>query len=286
MSLANDDGVVFNSQEGLCNLAKDYFSILFAAQFSQETLQVVEHVQARLTVDDNALLLADFGDEEFKRATLDMHPDKAPGLDGLNAAFYQRFWNLYGGDVILTCKKWLNDGCFPDNINDTDIALIPKCDQPATMKDLQPISLCNVIYKILSKTLVNRLAKVIGKCASEEQSAFVIGRSIMDNALIAIEIIHFLKCKKKGLKGDASLKLDISKAYDRVSWTYLRDVLLKMGVDDQWVRWKLMCVSSVHIQLFLIMIRWVRLLLVVVFVRVTPFTLPLYYLHGGFVFFD
>lgn len=81
---------------------------------------------------------------------------------------------------------------------------------------------------------------------SEEQSTFVPGRSIIDNALIAIELIHYLKCKKKGALGDVALKLDISKAYERVSWEYLQEIMLKLGFDLKWVKWILMFDSSVH----------------------------------------
>lgn len=102
-------------------------------------------------------------------------------------------------------------------MNDSRIALIPKCEHPQSMKDLRPISLCNMAYKILSKALANRLALIISKCISKEQSAFVAGRSILDNALIASEIVHYLKCKRGGRMGEAALKIDISKAYDRVS---------------------------------------------------------------------
>lgn len=101
------------------------------------------------------------------------------------------------------------------------------------MHDLRPICQCNVAYKILSKTLANGLAKVIGKCVSEEQPAFVSGRSIVDNALIANEVIHHMKCRRRGLKGEIALKLDISKAYDRISRSILKAVLIKMGFDTK-----------------------------------------------------
>lgn len=106
--------------------------------------------------------------------------------------------------------------------------------------------MCNVVYKVLSKVLANRLKLILGKCISENQYAFVPGHSILDNALAAIELVHFMKSKTKGKVGEVALKLNISKAYDRLDWSYLRDVMLTMGFPQKWVDWTVMRVASVH----------------------------------------
>lgn len=97
------------------------------------------------------------------------------------------------------------------------------------MKDWRPISLCNVSYKILSKVQANLLKKVLPKCISVEQSAFIASRSILDNSLIAIKLIHYMKWKTRGRQGETALKVDMSKAYDRVDWSYLREMMLSLG---------------------------------------------------------
>jgi hypothetical protein len=162
---------------------------------------VLSLIAPKITQVDNDKLLAPITKDELKEALFEMHPDKAPGPDGFNPAFYQHFWELCGDDIFVAVKEWLERGYFPSSLNDTNICLIPKCERPASMKDLRPISLCNVLYKMVSKLLANRLRGCLAKCVSEEQSAFLEGRSILDNALIAIEIVHALKEKPVDEKG-------------------------------------------------------------------------------------
>jgi hypothetical protein len=155
---------------------------------------------------------------------------------------------LCGVELFHAGVAWLEQGSFPEQIMATNIVLIPKKEIPETMKDLRPISLCNVLYKIISKVLANRLKPLLSHCISQEQSAFVEQRSIVDNVMIAAEIIHHMKCKTRGKMGEVALKIDISKAYDRVDWNYVKSIMVKMGFHDKWVRWMSMCMESVHYQ--------------------------------------
>jgi len=125
------------------------------------------------------------------------------------------------------------------------IALIPKGNAQTSMRDWQPIALCNVLYKLISKVLANRLKVILSKCISDNQSAFVPGRSILDNIMAAIEVIHFIQTKTRGTDWYVALKLDISKAYDIMDWEYLREVMVKMGFSNKWIHWISMCNESV-----------------------------------------
>lgn len=175
------------------------------------------------------LIIVELTFKEFTQVVKSMHLDKASGPDGMNPAFFQHFWNLLGVEVYKCCQKWLVDGSLPAKVNDTTLVLIPKKDNVDDPRDLRPIALCNVLYKILSKFLANRLQKILPDIISEEQSAFVPGRNIADNVLVAFELLHFMKRKSSGQEGEVSLKLDISKAYDRVNWTFLRNRMASMG---------------------------------------------------------
>lgn len=111
--------------------------------------------------------------------------------------------------------NFLNLGIFDPAINFTYIALILKSDLASNVSDFRPISLCNVLYKLIAKVLANRLKRVLPKVISQNQSAFLPGRLIFDNILVAYEALHTMDTRLKGRKGYMAIKLDMSKAYDR-----------------------------------------------------------------------
>ncbi|XP_037493252.1 uncharacterized protein LOC105630354 [Jatropha curcas] len=174
-----------------------------------------------------------------------MDPNKSPGLDGLNPAFFQKSWGILGPDISNACRLWLSQGTLPPSLTKTLLVLIPKCDSPEFVKDYRPIALCNLLYKILAKALANRLKMVLPKIISDSQSAFIQDRMITDNFLIAFETIHNLKWRPRGTIESCALKIDMSKAYDRVSWNYLTKMLLALGFSDRWVSWMHMCFAKV-----------------------------------------
>jgi hypothetical protein len=169
--LNSGDGEIVQDQSGKCKIAKDYFEDLFQqGDYGRE--EVTPLISNRVTNEDNHELTKEFVAEEFKEAIFNTHSDKAPGPDGLNPAFYKRFWDPCGSEIFEANKQWLLQGRFPDDLNNTNIVLIPKVDNPTFMKDLRLISLCNVLYKIVSKVLANRLKPFLTRYISFEQSAF------------------------------------------------------------------------------------------------------------------
>ena len=109
----------------------------------------------------------------------------------------------------------------------------------------RPISLCNVIYKLISKVLVNRLKSLLPSIVSENQSAFQARRVITDNILMAFETLHYMKTQQNGSTGFMALKLDISKAYGRVEWSFLECLLRKLGFHNRWVDLMMECITTV-----------------------------------------
>ncbi|KAL0356018.1 UNVERIFIED_CONTAM: Retrovirus-related Pol polyprotein from type-1 retrotransposable element R2 [Sesamum radiatum] len=117
--------------------------------------------------------------------------------------------------------------------------------------DQMPISLCNVIYKLASKTIANRIKPFLNGIISSSQSAFIPGRLITDNVLVAYELNHYLAHKRWGSMGHVALKLDISKAYDRVEWVFLERALLKLGFHSEFAKLIMSCVNSVSYSIML-----------------------------------
>lgn len=141
--------------------------------------------------------------------------------------------------------NFLNGGDIPQGWNDTVVTLIPKVQSPERLKDLRPISLCTVVYKLASKVLSNRLKLILPDIISPNQSAFVPQRLITDNVLLAYEMTHFMQTKRTGQEGYAALKLDMSKAYDRVEWSFLEKMMVRLGFAEGWVKLIMRCVSTV-----------------------------------------
>ena len=140
------------------------------------------------------------------------------GIDGDGTFEISKTGPTIKNEVCNAVLGFLNEGTFNYVLNQTYIVLIKKKKKktPYSITDYRPIRLCNVIYKIIVKVIANRLKTVLPNIISPYQSAFVKGRLIIDNALIVFKALHTMNGRMKGIKGYMVLKLDMSKAYDRV----------------------------------------------------------------------
>ena len=132
-----------------------------------------------------------------------------------------------GDDVIKKAVKVSNYNVDPSKINKTLIVLIPKVKKP----NFRPISLCNVIFKVITEAFANRMKIVLPSLIGESQSTFVSDKLITNNNIIAFECFHDMKQKKKGTKGIMALKLHVLKHYDRVEWDFISTMLQNIVFD-------------------------------------------------------
>lgn len=246
--LKREDGVWVEGEEHLKDHGASYFFNLFTSTAGPRSDEILRTVSPRVNAQMNESLCAEYTEEEIKEALFNIGDLKAPGPDGMSAVFFKSFWHLVGNTVPEEILKFLRGGQMPEGWNDTMIVLILKTTNPQSMKDLRLISLCNVIYKVISKVITNRLKCILPDIISPNQSAFVPGRNISDNILLAYELTHFLQTKRSGRTGYAAIKLDMSKAYDRVEWNFLREMMLKLGFERVWVNLVMKCVSTVKYQ--------------------------------------
>ena len=141
----------------------------------------------------NRELTRDFTREEVEAVLKTMEPLSAPGPNGMPPTFFQTYWSVVGDDVSSALLNCLNNCSMPVEINHTFITLIPKVKSPERIFEFRSISLCNMIYKLVSKVLANRLQGLLPDIISENQSAFQAGRLISDNILMAYETLHYMK---------------------------------------------------------------------------------------------
>lgn len=176
---------------------------------------------------------------------------KSPRAGVFNHGLYQFFWNVVGLYVVQFCNQFICYGKFSYGLNNTHLVLIHNKAKPESMNDLRHIALCNVLYKIAAKVIANHLKPLLNDIISASQCAFMPGRLITDNIVIVHEIHNFLKRKTQGKVDYTALKLDMSKAYDRVEWNFLCSIMRKFGFCHQWISLIWQCISTVdyHIQL-------------------------------------
>nr|XP_051205578.1 uncharacterized protein LOC127319648 [Lolium perenne] len=246
LKLKRPDGSWAENEEEIGEMATSFFANLYTKDDDVLPADLLHLFSPRVDDDMNQTLCAPFSEKEISDALFQIGPLKAPGPDGFPARFLQRNWDLLKEDIIKAVQAFFSSGEMPEVVNDTAIILIPKKNNPEELKDFRPISLCNVVFKIISKCMVNRLRPLLHDIISPMQSAFIPGRLITDNALMAFECFHAIQSNSADRSKFCAYKLDLAKAYDRVDWRYLEGVMTKLGFHSTWVRWIMQCVTTVR----------------------------------------
>lgn len=176
------------------------------------------------------------------RATLFAMPlNKSLGPDGYSVEFIRASWDIVGEDIIGAVKEFFRNGRLLRDMNTTAIALIPKKPKACCLSDYRPISCCNIVYKLISKIIANRLKPILTECVSPNQAAFLKGRSLGDNVLLATELIK--DYNKSSCLKSAMLKIDIRKAFDTVCWDFVIKVLEAQQFPPMFITWITECSS-------------------------------------------
>ncbi|XP_030939934.1 uncharacterized protein LOC115964836 [Quercus lobata] len=210
-----DEQRVMQKDEGaVSTLLVEYYTKLFTSSNPQDLDHILDGVQSVVTDEMKVELGKPYTSEKVGEAIRQMAPLKALGSDGMPHLFYQTYWTDVGMDVTQAVFSSLNSGFVLNREKVTGF---------------RPISLCNVIYKTISNVLAIHLKPMLHSIISKTQSVFIANRLISDNFLIAFESLHHMKTNDIGKNGFMAMILDMSKAYDMVEWSFLKQILLKLG---------------------------------------------------------
>ena len=161
------------------------------------------------------------------------------GPYGFTKEFYVAAWKVI---VITAIKSFFLFGFLPSGINATILSLILKIENAEKIKDFRPIACCNLRYKVISKVLADRLRIIFLDAIEPNQSAFITGRLLLENVLLASELVNGYH--KSTITQISAIKFDISKAFDTVKWSFISSVLRAMGLQLQFVQWTRLCIST------------------------------------------
>lgn len=231
LKLKMADGTWCEQPDALKRMVSDFYQTLYTSEPTASCKSADWHFP-QLSHADRRWLNRSVSTTEIHDAIKHMGPFKAPGPDGFPPCFFQRYWHIIGERISHELQRMFATGRIPSNLNTSIICLLPKGENPESLSQFRPISLCNVLLKVITK--------VTGRY----QSSFIAGRSTTDNIIAAQEMVHSL-CKRKGEEGAFILKVDLEKAYDRVEWPFLEEVLKITGFNSTLVHLILQCTTSV-----------------------------------------
>ncbi|PKI41682.1 hypothetical protein CRG98_037935 [Punica granatum] len=225
------DGTLITEEEALHAHATDHFRRLLSRERGP-IQSTIPHCFPQLSPTALQSLVRPVTVEEVHRTLFDMGPFKAPGSDGYQVVFFQSNWEFIWPSLFEFIRQIMEGATSISRVNETLLILIPKIKRSETIHHFRPINLCNVSYKLVTKTIANRLQGYISELVSSNQVSFVPGHQIHDNIVVALELVHTMLCMR-GRKKFMTIKVDLEKAYDRFLWDFIDDTLVAVGVPSQ-----------------------------------------------------
>lgn len=227
-------------------MAVAYFQNLLGAEDGQLQEISLSDLQGLLSYrcpqEISELLVAIPSEEEIKATLLAMPKNKAPGPDGYSAEFFWESWEVVGKDTVEAVREFFTGGRLIRQFNTTTISLIPKVVGADQLHQFRPISLCSTVYKVMARLLKKKLKLCVSEIVQRNQVGFVQERLLCENVLLATELVKdFNDC---GPTTRGCLKIDISKAYDNLSWDFLLKVLSALDRPPRLIDWIKECVST------------------------------------------
>ena len=195
--IRDGEGFWYDDQNEISKVFINDFTKRFTSKNPSINLELFNSFNPCISYEENRELIKTITDDEIQTTLSHINTLKALGPNGLQSSFYQKYWKIVGKPACKIVKVFFYNGHVIKEINKAFITLIPKSDNPKSTNHFIPISLCNVSYKIIAKILANRIKQLLNKIISPLQGPFAPGMLINDNIMIAHEIMHSFKKKKR-----------------------------------------------------------------------------------------
>ena len=234
--LINKNGEEIRDTKEMINETKEFYEQLYKKRkVSDVNIEEIVTTLPKLEEEQANTLEGKITYEEAANALKNMKNDKSPGTDGMTVNFFKFFWKDIGQFIIRSLNEGFENGKMSITQREGIITCIPKGDKPREyLKNWRPISLLNVVYKIGSSCIANRIKNVLPTLIHEDQTGFVPGRYIGDNLRLLYDIIHYLK--EENLQG-LLVSIDFEKAFDSVDWGFMEKVLKQFGFGKDIIQW-------------------------------------------------
>ncbi|XP_048611893.1 uncharacterized protein LOC106393218 [Brassica napus] len=243
--LNSDVGERIESQEGIQQLCVDYFLKLLGSEssqpmFIQSDLDLLFNF--RCSEEQIAGFEKKFTNEDIKEAFFSLPRNKTGGPDGYSAEFFIDTWEIIGPEVTEAILEFFNSGCLLKQWNSASLALIPKIPNASHPSEFRPISCLNTVYKVISKLLASRLKEILPLMISKSQSAFLPGRLLAENVLLATDLVNGYNTQNISPRG--MLKVDLRKAFDCLRWDFILASLRALAIPESYIRLISECLST------------------------------------------
>ncbi|WVZ85337.1 hypothetical protein U9M48_032277 [Paspalum notatum var. saurae] len=227
---AQEDGRVITKHDEKERIVNEFYCNLLGENMDRDS--TIDLNEVHVPSYDLTELEAPFSEEEVWRTINSLPSDKAPGPDGFIGKFYKSCWQIIKVEIMAAVSAiWSRKMRNFEQLNSAYITLLPKKEGATNVKDFRPISLVHSFAKLITKLLANRLAGRLDQMVSPNQSAFIKGRFIQDNFMLVQQTARFLHQQKQAR---LLLKLDITKAFDSVSWPFLLEIMKHLGFGPVW----------------------------------------------------
>ena len=229
-------GLVISDPKGINKVYENYYRNLFASKDTDPLVQttLLENISHTTPTELNETLSAPLSGKELRTALRGMKNNRAPGSDGLTKEFYHTFWSIISLDLLEVYQTSFEKSELPASQKEGIVTLLPKKGDNLDPCNKRPITLLNVDYKILAKSLSSRLAKVMPQIISPFQTCSVQGHSIHQNLWFLRDLIYYATDRNLPC---AVLSLDQEKAFDRVDQAFLWKVMSKFNLDSTFIKW-------------------------------------------------